>query len=190
MSLPVPPLATRASPPIAKRSDRPHYWPPSVLVYPHSVWNRWSPSSPRGSTRRRIKANSDGALINRDRGNVCAWMRVNVMELKPRGERVMRDCSGSSPLRFSFLFVWFADKYDKLLRVWVSCMQSMCLRRKHFGRCTELLRLGEIASAGRVDGRSFRAPMETRVGDEPIMNRRSSRTRARLASLIQFCLAL
>lgn len=182
MSLPVPPPATRASPPIGTRSDRQHYLLPSASVCPRSAWSRWWPSSPRGSTRREKKTKF-WWRVDQPTAGTSAWMSVNETSLSHE-EREWWETALDRPLKIFFFCLYDLPISMINYCVWVSCMQSMCLRRKHFGKCNELLRLGEITQTSWVDGRSFRAPMETRVDDESIINQWSSRTHARLASLI------
>lgn len=152
MSSPVPLPVTRANPPIGTRSGPRHCWPPSASVCPRSAWSRWSPSSPRGSTRWRTTTVTAKNLMARDiktaESYECEWEEWVWMRepFKPREEREWWETAlDRRPLKIFFsLYVWFADKYDKLLRVSIApsvckvCVCEECI----FGRV--LLRLGEI----------------------------------------------
>lgn len=137
-----------ASPPERIRSDRLRCWPPSASGCPRSAWSRWSPSSPRGSTRTEARQNSDGARSQLLTLRCAAEPVSEVWMRRSNEEREWWETAPESPLKFFFvcLFdVWegsSADKYDKLLRVF--CVRiCVRMRRMHLGS-TELLRSSTV----------------------------------------------
>lgn len=113
MSSPVPLPVTRANPPIGTRSGPRHCWPPSASVCPRSAWSRWSPSSPRGSTRWRTTTVTAKNLMARDiktaESYECEWEEWVWMRepFKPREEREWWETAlDRRPLKIFFLCMY------------------------------------------------------------------------------------
>lgn len=185
MSSPVPLPVTRANPPIGTRSGPRHCWPPSASVCPRSAWSRWSPSSPRGSTRRNTKF--WWRVISKPRNPMSVneksefeWESLLSHERRESDERLLWIVV---PLRFFFsLYVWFADKYDKLLRVSIApsvckvCVCEECI----FGRV--LLRLGEITFGQEMVVDRSELPWRLEMATNRSSTKWPSRKRARAIS--------